>query len=32
MKGFDLNFGIGRGLKNAEDQWIIKAIVAIPFD
>lgn len=32
MKGFDLNFGIGRGLKNAEDQWIIKAIIAIPFD
>lgn len=32
MKGFDLNFGIGRGLKNAEDQWIIKAIIAFPFD
>lgn len=32
MKGFDLNFGIGRGLKNAEDRWIVKAIIAFPFD
>jgi hypothetical protein len=32
IKGFDLNIGIGRGLKNAEDQWIIKAIIAFPFD
>jgi len=32
MKGFDLNFGIGHGLKNAEDRWIIKAIIAFPFD
>ncbi|MFZ2269444.1 MAG: hypothetical protein WAV95_17865 [Azonexus sp.] len=32
IKGIDLNFGIGRGLKNAEDQWIVKAILAIPFD
>jgi len=32
MRGFDLNFGIGRGMRNSEDQWIIKAILAIPFD
>jgi len=31
LHGFDLNFGIGRGLKNAEDDWVVKAIVAIPF-
>lgn len=31
FKGFDMNFGIGRGLRNAEDEWIIKAIIAFPF-
>jgi hypothetical protein len=31
LHGLDLNLGIGRGLKNAEDQWVLKAIVAIPF-
>lgn len=32
LKGFDLNFGIGRGIKNADDQWIAKAILSIPFN
>ena len=32
LKGYDLNFGIGRGLKNAEDRWVVKAIIAFPFD
>jgi hypothetical protein len=31
FKNLDMNFGIGRGLKNTEDQWVIKAIIAIPF-
>ena len=31
MKGFDLNFGIGRGFVNAGDAWVIKAIVTLPF-
>jgi hypothetical protein len=31
LHGFDLNFGVGRGLKNAEDGWVIKGIIAIPF-
>lgn len=31
-RGLDINFGIGRGFINAEDQWVIKAILAIPFN
>jgi hypothetical protein len=31
VKGLDLNFGIGRGFTNAEDRWVVKAIVAFPF-
>lgn len=31
FKGFDMNIGIGRGIKNAEDDWIFKAIIALPF-
>jgi hypothetical protein len=31
IKGFDLNFGIGHGLRNASDQWVAKAIIAFPF-
>jgi len=30
-KGYDINFGIGRGMKNASDQWVAKAIIAFPF-
>jgi hypothetical protein len=29
-KGFGVNFGIGRGLTNASDQWVVKAIISIP--
>jgi hypothetical protein len=29
-KGFGVNFGIGRGLTNASDDWVVKAIVSIP--
>ena len=29
--GIDVNFGIGRGMRNAEDEWIAKAIIAFPF-
>jgi hypothetical protein len=29
-KGFGVNFGIGRGLTNAADDWVVKAIVSIP--
>jgi len=32
FKGFDMNFGIGHGVKNAEDQWVVKAIIAFPFN
>ena len=31
LKGFDINFGIGRGMENASDQWVAKAIIAFPF-
>lgn len=29
-KDFGVNFGIGRGLTNASDDWVVKAIVSIP--
>jgi len=29
-KGFGVNFGIGRGLTNAADDWVVKAIISIP--
>jgi hypothetical protein len=29
-KGFGVNFGIGKGLTNASDDWVVKAIVSIP--
>lgn len=29
-KGFGVNFGVGRGLTNASDDWVVKAIVSIP--
>jgi hypothetical protein len=31
MKGFDINFGIGRGFVNASDSWVTKAIISLPF-
>lgn len=31
MKGFDINFGIGRGFVNATDRWVAKAIISLPF-
>lgn len=30
-KGFGVNFGIGSGFANASDDWVMKAIVSIPF-
>ena len=30
-KSFDINFGIGRGIENASDQWVAKAIISFPF-
>lgn len=30
-KDFDINFGIGRGIDQASDQWVAKAIIAFPF-
>lgn len=29
-KGFGVNFGIGRGLSDAADDWVVKAILSIP--
>lgn len=31
IKGYEINFGIGRGMKAAGDQWVAKAIIAFPF-
>jgi len=30
-KGYDINFGLGRGVKGAGDQWVAKAIIGFPF-
>lgn len=30
VKGFGLNFGVGRGLTGSADKWTVKAIFAIP--
>jgi hypothetical protein len=32
MRGFDFNFGIGRGFVNASDKWVMKAIVELPLE
>lgn len=29
-RGFDINFGIGRGFVNAGDKWVVKTIFALP--
>lgn len=29
-RGFDINFGIGRGFVNASDSWVVKTIFALP--
>jgi hypothetical protein len=31
LGGIDVNFGVGRGVRGAEDRWVVKAIVALPF-
>ena len=28
--GFDINFGLGRGMKGASDTWVAKEIFALP--
>ena len=32
LKGMELNVGICKGYKNTEDEWVMKAIVAMPID
>jgi hypothetical protein len=29
-RGYDVNFGIGRGFVNAGDTWVMKAIIGLP--
>ena len=31
-KGMEVNFGVGHGYQKAEDDWVIKSIVAFPFN
>lgn len=31
-RGFDFNFGIGRGFVNAVDTWVMKGIFAVPLE
>lgn len=30
VRGYDINFGIGRGLANAGDDWVVKCVFALP--
>lgn len=32
QRGYDLNFGLGRGYVNATDRWMLKAIATVPFN
>ena len=32
VKGMEVNFGVGRGYHNGQDDWVIKSIVAFPFN
>jgi len=28
----DVNFGVGHGYHNGEDDWVVKSIIAFPFN
>lgn len=32
FKGTEVNFGVGHGYRQAEDDWVVKSIVAFPFN
>ena len=32
VKGMEINFGVGHGYQKAEDDWVVKSIVAFPFN
>ncbi|NBX00689.1 MAG: hypothetical protein EBR14_03465 [Methylophilaceae bacterium] len=32
VRGMEVNFGVGHGYQKAEDDWVIKSIVAFPFN
>ncbi len=32
VHGWDLNFGVGRGTTGVSDNWVVKAIIGVPFD
>jgi len=32
VKGMEVNFGLGRGYHNGEDDWVVKSIIAFPFN
>lgn len=32
VKGMEVNFSVGHGYQKAEDDWVIKSIVAFPFN
>ena len=31
IKGWDINFGVGRGFSSASDRRVLKAVVSVPF-
>ena len=32
VRGMEVNFGVGHGYQKAEDDWVIKSIIAFPFN
>jgi hypothetical protein len=32
VRDMEVNFGVGRGYHNGEDDWIVKSIIAFPFN
>ena len=32
IKGWDINFGVGRGFTSVSDRWLMKAVISVPFD
>ena len=32
VKEMEVNFGVGRGYHNGEDEWVVKSIIAFPFN
>jgi hypothetical protein len=30
IRGWEINFGVGRGLTSVSDRWLVKAVLSVP--